>query len=149
VSIPDDWVWKLSGIVAIHGIAEEALFRGFLFHHLRNGQTFGRAAFLSLLAFAVAHVYLFTYMPAPLALFATLLSVASAYPFAYLFEQGNNTIWAPVLMHVSIHAVSFFNISEPHVMTAGMAWMTFWMLALVLVYISRKRLFESGRRRQK
>jgi membrane protease YdiL (CAAX protease family) len=143
VSMPDNWLWKLSGIVAIHGIAEEVLFRGFLFHHLRAGRTFNRAAFLSLLAFAVAHVYLFTYMPAPLASFATLLSLASAYPFAYLFERGNNTIWAPALMHVSIHAVSFFNISEPHVMTAGVVWMTVWMLTLVLIYVLRKRLFES------
>lgn len=141
--MPDNWLWKLSGIVAIHGVAEEALFRGFLFHHLREGRTFNRAAFLSLLAFAVAHVYLFTYMPAPLALFATLLSLASAFPFAYLFERGGNTIWAPVLLHVSIHAVSFFDISEPHVMTAGVVWMTFLMLMLVLIYVFRKRLFES------
>jgi len=145
VSMPDSWFWKLSGIVAIHGIAEEALFRGFLFHHLRDGRTFNRAAFLSLLVFAAAHVYLFTYMPAPLAAFATLLSLASAYPFAYLFERGGNTIWAPVLLHVSIHAISFFNISEPHVMAAGMAWMTFWMLTLVLIYVFRKKLFESGK----
>lgn len=142
VSMPESWLWKLSGIVAIHGIAEEALFRGFLFHHFRVGRTFNRAAWLSLAAFAVAHVYLFTYMPAPLALFATLLSLASAFPFAYLFEQGGNTIWAPALLHTSIHAVSFFNISEPHVMTAGVVWMTFLMFALVLIYVFREKLFE-------
>ncbi len=141
VSIPNGWLWKLSGIVAIHGVAEEALFRGFLFHHLRFGRTFVRAAFLSLVAFALAHIYLFTYMPAPLALFATLLSLASAYPFAYLFERGNNTIWAPVLLHTSIHAVSFFVISEAHVMMAGMTWMTVWVITVWLIYVFRKRLY--------
>lgn len=141
ISIPDNWLWKLSGIIAIHGVAEEALFRGFLFHHLRAGRTFNRAAFLSLLVFAAAHVYLFTYMPALLALFATLLSLASAYSFAYLFERGGNTIWAPALLHTSIHAVSFFDISESHVMLAGVVWMTVWVIAVWLVYVFRKRLY--------
>lgn len=144
VSIPDNWLWKLSGIIAIHGIAEEVLFRGFLFHHLREGRTFNRAALLSLLVFAAAHVYLFTYMAAPLALFATILSLASAFPFAYLFERGNNTIWAPALMHISVHAVSFFNISEPHVMTAGIWWMTIWIFTILLIYFFRRRLLEPG-----
>lgn len=27
VSVPDNWFWRLSGIVAIHGIAEEVLFQ--------------------------------------------------------------------------------------------------------------------------
>lgn len=143
VAIPDNWLWKLSGIIAIHGIAEEALFRGFLFHHLRFGRTFNRAAFLSLLVFAAAHVYLFTYMPAPLAFFSTLLSLASAFPFAYLFERGGNTIWSPALMHTSVHAISFFDISESHVMKGGIAWMTVWILTVILMYVFRKNLFES------
>ncbi|HRI61649.1 MAG TPA: CPBP family intramembrane metalloprotease [Saprospiraceae bacterium] len=142
VSIPDNWLWKLSGIVAIHGIAEEVLFRGFVFHHLRAGRTFHQAAFLSMLVFAIAHVYLFTYMPAPLALFATFLALASTYPFAYLFEQGNNTIWAPALFHTGVHAVSFFVISESHAMIAGMVWMSIWIISALLIYILRGRLFE-------
>ena len=144
VSIPDNWLWKLSGIIAIHGVAEEVLFRGFLFHHLRADRTFNRAAFLSLLVFAIAHVYLFTYMPAPLALFATILSLATAYPFAYLFERGNNTIWAPALLHTMIHAISFFVISEPHVMMGGIAWMVIWIFTVLMIYVLRKKLLESS-----
>ena len=79
----------MAGLFAIHGIAEEVLFRGFAFHNLRAGRTFGRAALLSLVLFAIAHLYLFAYMPPALALFATFLSFASAYPLAYLFERGN------------------------------------------------------------
>lgn len=144
VSLPENWLWKLSGIVALHGIGEEVLFRGFLFHHLRAERTFHQAAFLSLIVFAIAHVYLFTYMPAPIALFATVLSLASAYPFAYLFEQGNNTVWAPALFHTMVHAVSFFVISESHVMTAGIAWMSIWIVSALLVFAFRKRLFEAS-----
>ncbi len=120
--LPEHWFWVLTGLFAIHGIAEEVLFRGFAFHNLRVGRSFGRAALLSLLLFAIAHLYLFTYMPPALALFATFLSLASAYPLAYLFERGNNTIWAPAVLHTQVHAISFFVISKAFVATAAIAW---------------------------
>ena len=82
-------------------------------------------------------------MPAPLALFATILSLATAFPLAYLFERGNNTIWAPALLHTMIHAISFFVISEPHVMMGGIAWMVIWVITVLMIYVFRKKLFES------
>ena len=140
-ALPDGWLWVLTGLFAIHGIAEEVLFRGFAFHNLRIGRTFGRAALLSLLLFAIAHLYLFTYMPPALALFATFLSLASAYPMAYLFEHGNNTIWAPAVLHTQVHAISFFVISEALVITAAIAWMIVWSVSVLLMYAFRKLLF--------
>jgi hypothetical protein len=47
-------------------------------------------------------------MPVLLALFSTILSLASAFPFAYLFERGNNTIWAPALFHTMGTRSQFF-----------------------------------------
>jgi membrane protease YdiL (CAAX protease family) len=140
-SLPEDWMWFLVGLFAVHGIAEEVLFRGFAFHNLRLGRTFGRAAWLSLLLFAIAHLYLFTYMMPVLALFATFLSLASAYPLAYLFERGNNTIWAPAVLHTQVHAISFFVIPEAFVATAAIFWMSTWSLSVLLIYAFRKRLF--------
>ena len=139
--LPDRWPWVLIGLFAVHGIGEEVLFRGFAFHNLRTGRTFGRAAFLSLLLFAVAHLYLFTYMPPVLALFATFLSLASAYPLAYLFERGHNTIWAPAVLHTQVHALSFFVVSEAFVTTAAVAWMVVWIVSVLLIYVFRERLF--------
>jgi membrane protease YdiL (CAAX protease family) len=140
-ALPEGWLWTLVGLFVVHGIAEEVLFRGFAFHNLRIGRTFGRAALLSLLLFAIAHLYLFTYMPAALALFATFLSLASAYPLAYLFERGNNTIWAPAVLHTQVHAISFFVIPEALVATAGVAWMILWSVSVLLIYAFRERLF--------
>jgi membrane protease YdiL (CAAX protease family) len=144
-AVPEDWVWDLVGLVAIHGIAEEVLFRGFAFHNLRVGRTFGRAAWLSLLLFAIAHLYLFTYMTPVLALFAIFLSLASAYPFAYLFEHCNNTIWAPAVLHTQVHAISFFVIPEAFVATAAVAWMSMWSVSVLLIYVFRKHLFSHNR----
>jgi membrane protease YdiL (CAAX protease family) len=141
VALPEGWLWVLIGLFAVHGIAEEVLFRGFAFHNLRVGRTFGRAALLSLLLFAVAHLYLFTYMPPALALFATCLSLASAYPLAYLFERCNNTIWAPAVLHTQVHAISFFVIPEAFVTTTAIAWMIMWSVSVLLIYAFRERLF--------
>lgn len=140
-ALPDRWLWVLIGLFAVHGIAEEVLFRGFAFHNLRAGRTFGRAASLSVLLFAVAHLYLLTYMPVTLALFATVLSLASAYPLAYLFERGNNTIWAPAVLHTQVHAISFFVVSEAFLTTAAIAWMILWIVSVSLIYAFRERLF--------
>lgn len=142
VALPANWPWKLVGLVALHGIAEEALFRGFLFHHLREGRTFGQAGRISLLVFAAAHLYLFTYMPPALALFGTFLALASAFPFAYLFERGRNTLWAPALLHSLVHAVSLVEIPASHAMQAGIIWMCLWIAVVLLMYAFRRRLFE-------
>ena len=141
VALPNGWLWVLAGLFAIHGIAEEVLFRGFAFHNLRVGRTFGRAALLSLLLFAIAHLYLFTYMPPALALFATFLALASAYPMAYLFERCNNTIWAPAVLHTQVHVISFFVIPEALVTTTAIAWMIVWIVSVLLIYAFRNLLF--------
>jgi membrane protease YdiL (CAAX protease family) len=146
--LPDRWLWVLLGLFAVHGIGEEVLFRGFAFHNLRVGRTFERAALLSLLLFAVAHLYLLTYMPVALALFATVLSLASAYPLAYLFEHGNNTIWAPAVLHTQVHAISFFVVSEAFIAAAAITWMIVWVTLVSLIYVFRGRLFGPGQATQ-
>ena len=57
----------LPGLVAQGGIAEEALFRGYLFGHLRKGRPFWRAAGLSMWPFTAAHLIMFVTMPWPVA----------------------------------------------------------------------------------
>jgi membrane protease YdiL (CAAX protease family) len=44
-------------------VAEEVLFRGYLFGHLRRGRSFWRAAVLSMLPFVCVHLLLFFTMP--------------------------------------------------------------------------------------
>ena len=66
------------GLFAQAGIAEEILFRGYLFGRLRRGRSFWRAAWLSMIPFVGVHLLLFFTMPWPVALAALLLSVARA-----------------------------------------------------------------------
>jgi membrane protease YdiL (CAAX protease family) len=91
--------WLLPGLFAQAGIAEEALFRGYLFGHLRPGRTFWRAAALSMLPFVAVHLLMFQSMPWAVALAGLILSVVLSFPLAHLFELGGATIWGPALVH--------------------------------------------------
>lgn len=96
------WAWLVPGLFAQAGIAEEILFRGYLFRHLRRGRTFWQAALLAAAPFILVHLLLFLTLPWPLALAALSLAVVVSFPFAHLFEIGGRTIWAPALVHFVI-----------------------------------------------
>jgi membrane protease YdiL (CAAX protease family) len=96
------WLWLLPGLFAQGGVAEEALFRGYLFGHLRRGRSFWHAAGLATLPFALAHLYLLAVLPWPVAIASVLLSTILAVPLARLFELGGNTIWPPALLHFTV-----------------------------------------------
>ena len=94
----------LPGLFAQGGIAEETLFRGYLFGHLRKGRTFWRAAILAMLPFVAVHLLLFATMPAAIAAAALTLAVVLSFPLAHLFELGGATIWPSALLHFVIQA---------------------------------------------
>ena len=99
VDLVPGWAALVPGLFAQAGVAEETLFRGYLFGHLRRGRSFWRAASVSMLPFVAVHLFLFFTMPWPIALAAVLLAVVISFPLAHLFELGGHTIWAPALLH--------------------------------------------------
>ena len=98
------WISLLPGLFAQAGIAEEVLFRGYLFGHIRVGRTFWRAAAVSMLPFVTVHLVLFFSMPWSIALASVLLAIVISFPLAHLFELGGDTIWAPAFLHFVIQA---------------------------------------------
>lgn len=138
VRLADDWLWKSIGVFAMGGIAEETLFRGFVFGHFRETQSFRAAIWRSMVVFAAVHLLLFTYLPAPVALISTAIAIVGSLPLGYLFEQGNNTIWAPAILHSAARTFGVVvMIPEPFVMTATVVWllvvMTLFLVATALV----------------
>lgn len=99
VTMIEQWWMRLPGLFAQAGIAEEALFRGYLFGHLRRGRSFWRAASTSMLPFAAVHLLMFFTMPWPVAAASLLLALVISFPMAQLYELGRMTIWAPALLH--------------------------------------------------
>jgi len=93
------WIWLLPGLFAQAGIAEETLFRGFLYRRYRHGRTFAAAVAASAVPFALAHVPLFFLMAPQIAVAALALSLISTAPFAQAFEIGGRSIWPPAILH--------------------------------------------------
>ena len=128
------WISLLPGLFAQAGIAEEVLFRGYLFGHIRVGRTFWRAAAVSMLPFVSVHLVLFFSMPWPIALASVLLAIVISFPLAYLFELGGDTIWAPALLHFVIQATVKVVVFSHGAESFALAWMAASAMVPLLVF---------------
>jgi membrane protease YdiL (CAAX protease family) len=93
------WPWLVPGLFAQGGVAEETLFRGYLFGRLRRDRSFWPAAGLAAVPFVLVHLYLFATMPWPVALASVVLATIISFPLSHLFELGGSTIWPSAVLH--------------------------------------------------
>jgi membrane protease YdiL (CAAX protease family) len=98
------WLWLVPGIFFQAGIAEETLFRGYLFGHFRERHDYWKAASLSAIPFVLVHLIIFYSNPWPIAAASVLLAVITSFPLSRLFEIGGNTIWPPATVHFAIQS---------------------------------------------
>jgi membrane protease YdiL (CAAX protease family) len=79
ITLKADWLWILVGVVALNGIGEETLFRGYVVGGLRReaGLSFRQAGFISMAIFAAVHLLLFVGNPFFVGLLGTLIAVAA------------------------------------------------------------------------
>ena len=92
----------LVGVFALHGLAEEIVWRGYVFRRLRVGRSFPAAAALSMPLIAVTHVPIAVASGPVIGLGAMAVAATTAVPLAYLFETGRGTLWAPAIVHTAI-----------------------------------------------
>ena len=145
ISLRDGWILMALGLFLQHGIAEEVLFRGYLFRHLREGRSFWRAAFLSMVPFVAVHLLLLTYLDFATAFASILVAVATAFPLAYMFERDNNTIWTPALLHGAAHGIKLVSIPDGVFPTAALIWFAVVAAVPYLVFAFPKSYFEPGK----
>jgi membrane protease YdiL (CAAX protease family) len=130
------WPWLLPGLFAQAGIAEETLFRGYLFGHLRRGRSFWRAASLAAVPFTAVHLLLFLTMPWPVAAASVLLAVILSFPLAHLFELGGGTIWGPAILHFVVQgAIKSIAIPVESTATLPLVWMAASAVVPFLVFL--------------
>lgn len=87
------------GAVILAPLAEEALFRGFLFRNLRASMGLPRAALLSGVLFGLAHMHLGFFLP------LTALGVALALLYAW-----SGSLWVPILAHAAWNALTLVSV---------------------------------------
>jgi len=112
-----DWPWLLLGIFAFHGLAEELVWRGYAFRRLRTGRSFGGAVLWTMPLVAVAHLPILVSSGVAVGLAALAVAAVTAVPFAYLFETGRNTIWAPALVHTAIDSFKLVELAPATTVT--------------------------------
>lgn len=135
ISLREEWYVFVPGLFAQAGIAEELLFRGYLFGQLRQKRTFWRAALVAMPPFAIAHLALFATMEPMVAGMALLLSVVVAIPLARLYDLGHSTIWAPAVVHFVVQAApKLVIVPEEAMMPMSVGWMGVALLAPWLVF---------------
>lgn len=132
------WWALLPGLFAQGGLAEEVLFRGYLFGTLRRRHSFWRAAALSSGPFLLAHLLMFAFMPWPVALASCALALVVSFPLAHLFELGGRTVWAPAILHFVIQsALKVVVVSGPQAGSLPPVWIAACGLLSWLVFLVR------------
>jgi membrane protease YdiL (CAAX protease family) len=113
LELRENWPSVLLAAFIFHGLAEELVWRGFVFGHFRRSRTFWRAVAKSVPLIALTHVPIVFTNGLGIGLLATLTAAVTCLPFAYLWERGGGTIWAPALLHGLIDSWQLFERTYP------------------------------------
>jgi len=138
LGLADCWPVLLLGLFLQGGIAEEVVFRGYLFRHIRRGRSFWRAASLAALPFVAVHLLLFATLDFPLALAAFVVSVSLSFPLAWLFDRSGGSVWLPAILHFVVQgSIKVVTVPKASSMQFALAWMLFAALVPWLVFLLR------------
>ena len=92
----------LIGILTLHGLAEELVWRGYVFRRLAQGRSFWPAVCWSMPLIAVTHVPIVLAAGPAVGVGAMLVAATTSIAFSRLYAMGGGTLWAPGLLHAAI-----------------------------------------------
>jgi membrane protease YdiL (CAAX protease family) len=134
------WPWLVVSIALTNGISEETMFRGLIFGHMRKTRTFWRAALISTAYFAGVHVPLIAFNGWLIGGISILVAVPTSFLFAYLYEQGDNTIWGSAVAHTIINTMGMlFLFSDETTMVSGPLYLVLTIVVAVPFMVSAYR----------
>jgi membrane protease YdiL (CAAX protease family) len=102
LTVRPDWLAVLAGAMLFHGVAEELVWRGFVFAHLRQQAPFGLAVVCSVPLIAATHLPILMSSGALIGGLALATAAVTCLPLARLWERSGRTIWPAALLHGSI-----------------------------------------------
>lgn len=124
------------GMFVQGGVAEEVLFRGFMYRHLRRTRTFWSAATLSAVPFAAAHVPLFWTLEPAVAVLALAMAIAWSFPLARLFDRAGGSIWPCAIVHAVIQSgIKVLVDDDAAFQTLAIAWVALGIAAPWLFFL--------------
>lgn len=134
-----EWPAVAFGVLLQGGVAEELLWRGYLFRHLRATRGFWRAAAIAMIFMVAQHTLILWELPLPIAIAALVVALLSSFPLAHLFEVGGNTIYGPALLHAVIQgAPKVIVVPESTLLPAQLGWMAASVVLPYLAFLVRR-----------
>src|SRR4029078_5968130 len=82
------WPWILVGLFAFHGLAEEMVWRGFVFRRLSEGRSFRAAVVWTMPLIAATHLPILFRSGVVVAVGALLVAAVTSVPLSYLYVIG-------------------------------------------------------------
>lgn len=113
LELRDNWPMVLVGLLLFHGVAEELVWRGLVFGHLRRQFTFRRAVAWSMPWIALTHLPIVVGSGWLVGGLAMTSAAITCLPLAHLWERGGRTIWAAAVLHGLIGTWQLFERSYP------------------------------------
>lgn len=138
-----NWPAVLLAALVFHGLAEELVWRGFAFAHFRRTASFWRAVAKSVPLIALTHVPIVFTNGLAVGLLATTTAATTCLPFAYLWERGGRTVWAPAVLHGLIGSWQLFERTYPDRYTLVVLMST--IVIPMAVFLFRDRFLLGGR----
>jgi membrane protease YdiL (CAAX protease family) len=102
IPLRPDWPVVLIGILALHGLAEEMVWRGYVFRRLASGRSFWRAVWWSMPLIAATHLPILVTSGPAIGIGAMLVAAVTSIAFSRLYAMGGGSVWAPGLLHAAI-----------------------------------------------
>jgi membrane protease YdiL (CAAX protease family) len=105
IPLREGWLLTAIGVFLQGGVAEEVIWRGFLFRHLRCGRDFWRASLVTMLFMVAAHAVLVESLDPLTAGVAIAVSAVIVFPMCHLFELDRGAIWSVALLHAAVQGL--------------------------------------------
>jgi membrane protease YdiL (CAAX protease family) len=102
IPLRPDWPMVLIGILTLHGLAEELVWRGYVFRRLAQGRSFWPAVCWSMPLIAVTHIPIVVTSGPAIGVGAMLVAAVTSIALSRLYTMGGGTLWAPTLLHTAI-----------------------------------------------
>jgi membrane protease YdiL (CAAX protease family) len=136
LALRDGAAWLAFGMFVQGGVGEEVLFRGFMYRHQRRTRTFWRAATLSAVPFAAAHVPLLWTLEPAVAVLALAMAIAWSFPLAWLFDRAGGSIWPCAVVHAVIQSgIKVLVDEDAAFQTLAIAWVALGIAAPWLFFL--------------
>jgi membrane protease YdiL (CAAX protease family) len=113
LELRSNWPAVVVAAFLFHGVAEELVWRGYVYGHLRRGANFRGAVLRSIPLIALTHVPIIVSNGIGVGTLAVITAAVTCLPFTYLYERGGRTIWPPAILHGSIGMWQLFERDFP------------------------------------